>query len=123
MPGMPLSLCCCTCLCCPQCLWPVAREHQSLGSTAPSSLVVCLLLSRYMGDPDLAEEADLRIRHPSGLVLPVHKLVLAQQSRVLKDMFRSLRPPVGGKRKAVDEVRRGGGACASTCVHTACVVE
>ncbi|KAL4458297.1 hypothetical protein ABPG75_013162 [Micractinium tetrahymenae] len=56
--------------------------------------------SFYLGDPELAQLADVTIKH-SGLELPAHAAVLALQSTVLKDLFCSLRVPAspGAKRK------------------------
>ncbi|PSC67561.1 hypothetical protein C2E20_8768 [Micractinium conductrix] len=44
----------------------------------------------YLGNPELAAMADAHIRHPSGLLLPVHRVTLSQQSRVLRGLFSSL---------------------------------
>ncbi|KAL4458353.1 hypothetical protein ABPG75_013218 [Micractinium tetrahymenae] len=60
----------------------------------------------YLGNPALAELADVTIKH-SGLQLPAHSQVLAVQSAVLADLFCFLRAAPGGKRKRSEEVGRG----------------
>ncbi|KAL4458350.1 hypothetical protein ABPG75_013215 [Micractinium tetrahymenae] len=52
----------------------------------------------YLGDPGLAELADVTIKH-SGLALPAHSQLLAVQSSVLRDLFRSLPAEPGGKKR------------------------
>ena len=60
-----------------------------------------------MGNPRIAALADMHIKHPSGVPLPAHQAILSQQSAVLRELFCTLRAPVGSKRKGADEVRRG----------------
>ncbi|KAL4458285.1 hypothetical protein ABPG75_013150 [Micractinium tetrahymenae] len=52
----------------------------------------------YLGDPELAQLADVTIKH-SGLELPAHSYVLAVQSRVLKGLLCSLQTTPDGKCK------------------------
>ncbi|PSC71499.1 chloroplast phenylalanine hydroxylase [Micractinium conductrix] len=45
----------------------------------------------------------MHIKHPSGVPLPAHQAILSQQSAVLRELFCTLRAPVGSKRKGADE--------------------
>lgn len=58
----------------------------------------------YLGDGSLAELADVAIVHrASGLRLPAHSHILAQQSRVMRDLFLSLRGQTSGRKRKADE--------------------
>jgi len=64
----------------------------------------------YLGETGMEDLADVAIKHGK-LELPAHSQVLAMNSAVLRDLFRSLRsaPPEhsGQKRKRCEEVRGG----------------
>ncbi|PRW44536.1 BTB POZ and TAZ domain-containing 1-like isoform X1 [Chlorella sorokiniana] len=58
----------------------------------------------YLGDGSLADVADVAIVHrASGLRLPAHSHILAQQSRVMRDLFLSLRGQTSGRKRKADE--------------------
>lgn len=66
----------------------------------------------YLGDGSLADLADVAIVHrASGLRLPAHSHILAQQSRVMRDLFLSMRDQTSGHKRKADEASREGASC------------
>ncbi|KAI7844816.1 hypothetical protein COHA_001695 [Chlorella ohadii] len=58
----------------------------------------------YLGDGSLADLADVANVHwASGLRLPAHSHILAQQSRVMRDLFLSMRGQTSGHKRKADE--------------------